>query len=156
LWSIRKKTFETSRKIDNVHAVILQKATQIMRCLVVVSFVCSWLAISNHCAVAAIVAQKAETTPSECPFHSKPEKKRTPPGVQECCKTLRAVVANAAKNWARDDANFSIVDLSVALPIVLADSHNAAPLLLDTGPPGKTSFGQLIGSMRAHAPPSRV
>ena len=38
-------------------------------------------------------------------------------------------------------------------PQAYLGAHSVAPLLLDTGPPGKTSFVELIGSLRAHAPP---
>jgi hypothetical protein len=71
----------------------------------------------------------------------------------QCCKGLRALVAKFAKSWTPDDAKCSDVDLSVTLIVVLTDPFNSAPLLLDTGPPGKTSFVELIASMRAHAPP---
>jgi hypothetical protein len=120
--------------------------------MIIAITICSWLAISNHCAVGAVTA-RTETTQSECPFHSKPTKQKESSANVQCCKILRATISAATKSWARDDAKYSDVDLSVPLAIVLAESHNAAPLLLDTGPPGKTSFVELIASMRAHAPP---
>jgi hypothetical protein len=122
------------------------------RCVIVALTLCSWIAISNHCAFAA-VATKSELSPSECPFHSKPAKQKENSANVRCCKILRALVAKFAKSWARDDAKCSDVDLSVTLLVVLTDPFNSAPLLLDTGPPGKTSFVELIASMRAHAPP---
>jgi hypothetical protein len=122
------------------------------RCVIVAFTLCSWIAISNHCAFAA-VATKSEPSQSECPFHSKPAKQKENSANVQCCKVLRALVAKFAKSWARDDAKCSDVDLSVALLVVLTDPFNSAPLLLDTGPPGKTSFVELIASMRAHAPP---
>jgi hypothetical protein len=122
------------------------------RCFAVAMVICSWIAISNHCAFGAVAA-KPEAIESECPFHSKPAKqKETSPKIQ-CCKVLRAVVANMAKTWACDQASFSDVDLTVEQFVVFAEAHNTAPLLLDTGPPGKTSFAELIGSVRPHAPP---
>ncbi|HJX25260.1 MAG TPA: hypothetical protein VJ252_03835 [Chthoniobacterales bacterium] len=125
------------------------------RCVTVAIAICSWIALSNHCAVAAVAAQ-TETARDECPFHSKPAKQPGNSLNLLCCKILRAVFPAVAKDWARDDASFSEVDLGVGLRIVLTESHNAAPLLRDTGPPGKTSFVELIGSVHAHAPPSRV
>ena len=122
------------------------------RCLAVAMVICSWIAISNHCAFGAVAA-KSDSTESECPFHSKPEKKKEQPSTQQCCKVLRAVVAKLAKSLARDDASFSDVDLMVEKLVAFTEAHKAAPLLLDTGPPGKTSFVELIGSVRAHAPP---
>jgi hypothetical protein len=129
------------------------KAT--VRCVTVAIAICSWIAISNHCALGAIAA-KADTSQDECPFHPKPAKQPGNSSNLLCCKILRAVFPAIGKDWARDDANFSDVELGFALQIDLTESHDAAPLLLDTGPPGKTSFVELIGSMLAHAPPSRV
>jgi hypothetical protein len=125
------------------------------RCVTVAIAICSWIAISNHCALGA-VATKTDTSESECPFHSKPAKQPENSSNLLCCKILRAVFPAVAKDWGRDDANFSDADFGVALQIVLTKSHKAAPLLLDTGPPGKTSFVELIGSMHTHAPPSPV
>ncbi len=92
------------------------------RCLIVATTICSWIAISNHCA----------------------------------CKILRAVFLAKTKNWARDDAKVSSVDLCVEerAPITYS-SRNRTLLLLDTGPLGARSFAELIlqRSLLAHAPP---
>ena len=48
-----------------------------MRCVGVAIAICSWIAVSNHCAFAA-VATEIDKAQTECPFHSKPAKaKRT-------------------------------------------------------------------------------
>jgi hypothetical protein len=125
------------------------------RCVIIALAICSWIAISNHCAFAA-VATKNQPAESECPFHSKPTKPQNPsPGIQ-CCKILRAVVPTLAKSWARDDAKFSNVDLTVEQFVIFTASHNSEPLLLNTGPPGARTFAELIlqRSLLAHAPPS--
>jgi hypothetical protein len=126
-----------------------------VRCVTVAIAIASWIAIFNHCAFSAIATETAPTQ-SECPFHSKPSKQKDSSANVQCCKILRATMATSAKSWVRDNANFSNVDFTIEEVVVTSASHNAAPLLLDTGPPGKTSFAQLIGSMRAHAPPSSV
>ena len=123
-----------------------------MRCVTVAIAIVSWIAIFNHCAFSAI-ATKTAPAQSECPFHSKPSKQKDNSANVQCCKILRATLATAAKSWARDNTNFSNVDFTIEEVVVTPASHSAAPLLLDTGPPGKTSFVELIGSMRAHAPP---
>lgn len=117
--------------------------------------ICAWIAISNHCAFNAL-SEKTKTVQSECPFHPKPAKQKETPSNLQCCKILRAVVASVAKSWERDLTDFTNADLGVEQGAVRDDSHNPAPLLLDTGPPGKTSFVELIGSVRAHAPPFSV
>jgi len=127
----------------------------IVRCVTVAIAIASWIGIFNHCAFSAIAAGTVPAQ-SECPFHSKPSKQKQNSANVQCCKILRATVATAAKSWARDNTNLSDVDFTIEEVVVTAASHSAAPLLLDTGPPGKTSFAELIGSVRAHAPPSRV
>jgi hypothetical protein len=125
--------------------------------LVVAVVICSWLAISNHCAFAAVTAKKSEATQSTCPFHhSKPAKPKSQPAGIQCCKILRGVVAAMAKTWMRDDAKFSTVDLRVKELLLASIWAGNPPLLLDTGPPGPRSFAELIlqESILAHAPPA--
>ena len=127
----------------------------ITRCAAVAIAICSWIAVSNHCAFAAVAAEndKAQT---ECPFHSKPAKQNEQSSQVQCCKVLRAVVFAKTKNWARDDAKFCVANFSVeATAFVLHSRPVVAPLLLDTGPPGAFSFAELIlqESVLVHAPP---
>jgi hypothetical protein len=117
----------------------------------------AWLAISNHCALATVVPEAKKSSADECPFHAKkpaPAKQKESSGLP-CCKILRATAASPAKNFARAIFDLPHVDLVFAKLIVLAPPKISfhSPTL-DTGPPGKTSFVELIGSMRAHAPPS--
>jgi hypothetical protein len=115
----------------------------------------SWVAISNHCAFSALVAQ-THATQSACPFHSQPAKAPPQPAGIQCCKILRAVVPTITKGWARNDAGVSDADLYFEELALIANSQSAtAPLLLDTGPPGARSFAELIlqRSILAHAPP---
>jgi len=117
--------------------------------------ICSWIAISNHCAFAAI-ATNMDSVQAACPFHSKPAKQKQPTAQVQCCKVLRAVVLAQPKSWARDHADFSYLDLYIEDAAVIACSlRPLAPLLLDTGPPGARSFAELIlqRSLLAHAPP---
>ncbi|HYY35013.1 MAG TPA: hypothetical protein VE867_01450 [Candidatus Binatia bacterium] len=121
---------------------------------IVVVAICSWFAISNHCALATL-ATKTDSVQAGCPFHSKPKEK--PPTGAQCCKILRAVTPVVTKSWVRDDTGFSGVDFCTEecprraeqLGTVLAVSS------LDTGPPGLRSFAELIlqRSLFAHAPP---
>jgi hypothetical protein len=117
--------------------------------------ICSWLAISNHCAFGAVAAPVGETQ-SACPFHSKPAKQEKHSAGVQCCKTLRAVVPTVAKSWTRNDTDFSDVDLCFQEFALIAYSRSQlGPLLLDTGPPGAHTFAELIlqRSLLAHAPP---
>jgi len=126
-----------------------------MRCVAVAITICSWIAISNHCAFAAM-ATKDDSAQPTCPFHSKPEKQKEQTSQVQCCKILRAVVLAKTKRWARDDADFSDVDLCFKEFALIAHSRSQpAPLFLDTGPPGVRTFAELIlqRSLLAHAPP---
>ena len=88
-----------------------------------------------------------------CPMHSAPTKQKPAPKTP-CCKDLRAVVAK----WMgatmpgvrlicpRDYAP----EIFRRLPRVAIENEG-----LDTGPPGRVSFAELVlqESMLAHAPP---
>jgi len=121
------------------------------RGVIVALTICSWIAISNHCALRAITG-KTVTPQSGCPFHSKPAKPQQQPSGAECCKILRAVSTTPAKILAPAIVDLAIATLAVFPPLEIS----FLPAMLDTGPPGTTSFVELIGSMRAHAPPSRA
>lgn len=127
------------------------------RAAIILVAICSWFAISNHCAFAAL-ATETEPVQTGCPFHSKPKEK--PSTGAQCCKILRAVAPVSAKSWARDDAKFSFAD-SYNEESALTSAYSQATLVLlslDTGPPGARSFAELIlqRSLLAHAPPVLV
>jgi hypothetical protein len=124
---------------------------------IVVVAICSWFAISNHCAFAAL-STRTEPVQTGCPFHSKPKEK--PSTGAQCCKILRAVASVTAKSWVRDDAKFSLAD-SYNEERAFASTCSQTTLVLlslDTGPPGARSFAELIlqRSLLAHAPPVLV
>ena len=138
-----------------------------MRWAVVAVAICSWIAISNHCAFAAVAARGAGFQPASdhrqdadatvCPFHSKSPKQKEQSSHVECCKILRAVVFAQSNAWARDDAKFGGTKFPVETGAFLVCSIQAvAPLLLDTGPPRQVfSFAELVlqQNLPAHAPP---
>jgi hypothetical protein len=118
--------------------------------LIVALTICSWIAISNHCALRAFAA-KNETI-SSCPFHSQPAKQK--PIGTECCKILRAIPPTPAKNLAPAIIDLLPVDQPYhRLAILEPPKIFIVRASLDTGPPGKTSFAELNRSLRAHAPP---
>lgn len=47
----------------------------VMRYASVAIAICSWIAVSNHCAFAAVAAE-IDKPQTECPFHSKPAKQK--------------------------------------------------------------------------------
>jgi hypothetical protein len=125
------------------------------RCAAVAIAICSWIALSNHCAFAAVAAER--TKPQiQCAFHSKPAK-QTQSSQLQCCKILRAVILAKDKAWLRNDAKIRDATLFTQTGVLFACSlQTIAPLLLDTGPPlGAFSFAELIlqRTLPAHAPP---
>jgi hypothetical protein len=133
----------------------LENVNATTRCAAVAIAICSWIAVSNHCAFAA-VASEIDKGQTECPFHSKPAKQKEQSSQVQCCKVLRAVVFAKTKDWARNDAKFCDANFPVQEGVfVIYPLRAVAPLLLDTGPPGAFSFAELIlqQSLLAHAPP---
>ena len=127
-----------------------------IRCSGVAIAIFSWIAISNHCAFAAM-ATKTDSTQAACPFHSKPAKQKEQSAQVQCCKVLRAVVLAQSKSWARDRADFSNVDFyAEERTLIVCSLQTPAPLLFDTGQPSSRSFAELIlqQSLFANAPPS--
>src|SRR5258708_18891049 len=101
----------------------------ITRSAAVAIAICSWIAVSNHCAFAAAASEmhKAQT---ECPFHSKPAKQKEQSSQVQCCKILRAVVFAKTKDWARNDSKFCDAKFLVqAAAFVVYSSRAVAPLL---------------------------
>jgi len=150
-WTIDSESF---RELKSSMTARVQR--DFGRSVTVAIAICSWLAISNHCAFSAVAAPIGETQ-SACPFHSKPAKQKKHSAGVQCCKTLRAVVPTVAKSWTRNDTDFSDVDLYFKeFALIAYARRQPAPLFLDTGPPGARTFAELIlqRSLLAHAPPS--
>jgi hypothetical protein len=121
--------------------------------MIVAVAIASWIAISSHCTIRALETKTASAQ-SACPFHSKPAKPKSQPSAGECCKVLRAVCKTPARVLAPAVVDFVHVDLGFESRAVLSPPEiSFVSAALDTGPPGRTSFAQLIGSVRAHAPP---
>jgi hypothetical protein len=124
----------------------------------------AWLAASNHCAVASLhsVPVAATGEHEHCPGHEAPAKKDLPKGGcdgQNCCKSLFAPVTALAKNLLGHDTAFFVTKhYPAADAVLLREQHDAPISELDTGPPYRRTFAELVlqHSVRAHAPPSFV
>lgn len=136
----------------------MQRSGHALSILVVTAMCASWLSISNHCVIGSSMVDKAQaqTSASECPFHakqSKPEKPKSDSNSAPCCKILRALAVKTAKP-VRNIVDLAGFDVEFSEAIVAEPPGISSPLsALATGPPGKTSFSELTGSVRAHAPP---
>jgi hypothetical protein len=151
--------FINEEKFANLFAWTMKK--QVKRLQTIASIftvfvtISAWLAVSNHCALGA-AAPETKASPDQCPFHaqqSAPQKQKQS-NDSPCCKILRATAAAPFKNLANAIGDLNHVDLAFAELTTFAPPkisfHSAT---LDTGPPGVTSFAELIGSMLTHAPP---
>jgi hypothetical protein len=126
---------------------------------VVVAF-SAWVAISNHCLLGAALPGKAKPAADsgECPFHAKhsttPGKQKPQPENSPCCKILRAISVTPTKIVPRTIVDLASVEVAFTeLLVIPSPKISFRSPTLDTGPPGSTATEQLIGSMRAHAPP---
>jgi hypothetical protein len=124
------------------------------RWIAVLLTISAWFLLSNHCAL-GIIAVPAGATPEAggCPMHSAPARKK-PAAKTPCCKEIRAVVAKCVQVAALEMRPIASQDY--APKIFLRPSCEAVEIDgLDTGPPGRFSFAELVlqESMLAHAPP---
>ncbi|HEY4282679.1 MAG TPA: hypothetical protein VGM62_06395 [Chthoniobacterales bacterium] len=139
----------------------------ILRILVTVLLVASWNLATIHCAFTAAAMAASENVvlekdADECPMHaSKPAPHPSPAknnrcGELPCCKTLPAT-ATIAAFACKPNVSFNTQDLFETS----ADGPNTFVLhpntcrALDTGPPGRHSFTELVlrRSIPAHGPP---
>jgi len=125
-----------------------------MRSSVVILSLAAWFALSNHCALGALVSPIESLSPATgCPMHSAPVKK-LPPAKGPCCKDVRAVIAKwvgANPGFLRMAALQDYPALIFAEPIRVSTGFPGA----DTGPPDCLSFAESVlqESMLSHAPP---
>lgn len=117
-----------------------------------------WLAITNHCALAALEGPAKMPMPAchgSVGGHKSPAKDDHN-GEVECCKVLRATLLTLSKKAAVfDHFQFAFQDYVTALLPLPAKAQLQSPLELDTGPPVAGSFAESVlqRSILAHAPP---
>ncbi len=127
---------------------------------VIVAFF-AWLVLSNHCALAEMLAAKAAAVSTEehgcCNHHPSPAKDQKPcqPMREGCCKSLTIVVPDGAKLPAATAFESAAlpVEWLLAFTVALPEENRAAP---DTGPPPDVpGFVELVlhRSLHSHAPP---
>lgn len=133
-----------------------------LRLLVVATSILAWFTASNHCVFAASLFKKVaiehDAMPSGCPMHAKqrPAKPDNQNGCGDlpCCKTLQAPITPASKLV----ANYVFFGALITFFTPAADAPTPGPRLIssfDTGPPGRSSFAELVlhRSILVHAPP---
>ncbi len=118
----------------------------------------AWLAVSNHCAIAA--AEGASKLPMLSCHGGAAEHgpvKHEEKGGAECCKVLRATLLTLSSNQAALDlSKFATHDYVLGLTPIIDHARTARIIEWDTGPPSANSFTETVlqRSILAHAPPS--
>jgi hypothetical protein len=128
------------------------------RIAIILLMMVAWLALSNHCVIGAC----ATTVPvaKGCPMHAESPGKtpaQSKDTNQQCCKTLRAVVA-AKMSVKANTLDFVLKPFLVEAKSLVITEPSRFLLALDTGPPGALSFSESVlqRSILAHAPPVQV
>lgn len=141
----------------------IRLVTNLLRCRAVrfpavALAVLGWLAITNHCALAAMEGPAKMPMPAchgSAGDHKSPAK-NDHNGEVECCKVLRATLLTLSKKAAAfDHFQFVLQKYVTALLPLPAKGQLQSPLELDTGPPVAGSFAESVlqRSLLAHAPP---
>ena len=118
----------------------------------------AWLAISNHCLLAAVEGAARMPMPrchGTSPANQSPAN-HDQKGSVVCCKVLRATLLTSAKNLVSlDQFLFAPYKYFVAIVVLPDTSHEIGAFEWDTGPPGGGSFAESVlqRSILAHAPP---
>ena len=132
-------------------------SARIARLLTVITTAVAWFFISNHCVLAEMpTASKAKSSCHQPCCGNQPPAKNTTESATECCKTLRATLTGAAKDFAGYDTSlFALQFYFVGSVISTNDSRPVPVLELDTGPPFVHTFAESVlqRSILAHAPP---
>jgi hypothetical protein len=130
-----------------------------LRAPIVLLAALAWLAVSNHCALAALDGSTAMIVAPSC--HGTQDggapTKQKKEGDVECCKVLRATLPSLAKNLAPQNASAFVIPAYFSTLFSVSEQLPPfRPLELDTGPPASTSFAETVlqRSLLAHAPPS--
>ena len=128
-----------------------------IRISVVLTTIVAWLSLSNHCAVAAVVSAKTQSSGMHCHGPQPSPAKKDGGKEMPCCKVLRATVAKD-QSIVQDPVMLAQpTQYPAIVEILLFSSLQPSGILneFDTGPPFVSSFAELIlqRSLFSHAPP---
>ncbi len=142
--------------------MLVRRSRRIFQATVSVLAIVAWFAITNHCALGAVITSRSQSTTVQTHCHggqSSPVQKGSDEETP-CCKLLRATIESNAKTLQPANENFLGAQNWTIAEITFSDEarrHNAVQEL-GTGPPSVSSFAESVlqRSILAHAPPSLV
>ncbi len=108
-----------------------------MRWAIVTVAICSWIAVSNHCAFAA-VATESDKGQTECPFHSKPAKQKEQSRARDVLNASCGVVVTRHRSAIRR--------------VFIRRINSAAESFRSRSTPCRVEQSQLRSACRATAP----
>jgi hypothetical protein len=116
----------------------------------------SWLVLTNHCALAAILpSAAAKSVHAHCHAAMHQDGKQSPTqGIRECCQAVKAQLAS--KTVVKCDASSSALQIYLVLAVLAPRTDEpSAEMLQDHGPPVAGSFAEIVlqHSLLSHAPP---
>jgi len=126
------------------------------RFVLVVVTMAAWFAITNHCALGAMIAIGSKTSAAAMHCHGGPPAPAQHGDDQTpCCKVLKAV-SIAKISAGPNTLDFVLKDYPASELMTAAVHGQIHTLGLDTGPPRALSFSESVlqRSILAHAPPS--
>jgi hypothetical protein len=128
-----------------------------IRGVVILFSVVAWLSLSNHCAVAAIVLAKTQSSEMRCHGPQPSPAKKDGGKEMPCCKVLRATIAKDRSMVQDPVMSAQPIQYPAVVEILLFSSSQLSSISneFDTGPPFALSFAELIfqRSLFSHAPP---
>ena len=132
------------------------RAPSITRSLVVALMLLSWFVITNHCALARMLPQKA-TEGQLPPCHATkpvPGEKAPCKGALQCCQAVKASLSGKAE-VKFDTSKFQIQIFAIFQVLAAQIAQPAQELVFDHGPPRAVSFAESVlqRSLLSHAPP---
>src|SRR5437016_56497 len=143
----------------SIKPMLVTHSRRIFQATISVLAIMTWFAITNHCALGAIITSRSQSTTVQPHCHggqSSPAQKGSDEETP-CCKLLRATVTSTAKTLQAGSENFVGVQSWTIAEMTFSDEarlHNAVQQL-GTGPPSVSSFAESVlqRSIFAHAPP---
>ena len=155
----RMKTFEHFAFSGDRRSIVKRRSAKLSRFAVVILTFLAWVSISNHCALGALIAAKAQSAVAQMHCHGdqSPPSKKSDEEEIPCCKLLRATLVKANNSAAFDASAFVLQQYFLTAFFFLDDMQPASlPEELDTGPPFASTFAESVlqRSILAHAPPS--